>query len=171
MEILYLRSDRKTLALEITKDCKILVRMPRRYSMEKAEKFVRDHSDWIQKHMARQVVRKEKYDLTDAQIKALRNKAREIIPKRVEYYARLTGLVPAGIGITSAKTRFGSCSEKNRVNFSLYLMQYSAGAVDYVVLHELAHIRHKNHGKDFYALIGRYMPDYKKYVKELKGRG
>ena len=81
---------------------------------------------------------------------------------------RLTGLSPTGVRITSARTRFGSCTLKNALNFSLFLMEYSAGAVDYVVLHELCHIRHKNHSRDFYALVARYMPDYKKYVKELR---
>jgi predicted metal-dependent hydrolase len=105
---------------------------------------------------------------SEQEIAVLRKKAKEILPGRVAYFSRLTGLTPTGMSITSAKTRFGSCSGKNRVSFSLYLMQYSAGAVDYVVLHELCHIRHKNHGKEFYALIARYMPDYQKYVKELR---
>ncbi len=168
MKIEYIRSDRKTLAVEVTRDLRVLVRMPKNYSLERAEKFVREHKAWIEKSILRQAGRKKKSDLSDQEIKALRNKAREIIPKRVEYFSRLTGLVPTGLRITSAKTRYGSCSGKNSLNFSLYLMLYSAGAIDYVVLHELCHIKHKNHGRDFYGLIARYMPDYKEYVKELR---
>ena len=70
------------------------------------------------------------------------------------------GLRPAGITITGARTRFGSCSSKRRISFSFRLMQYPPEAIDYVVVHELAHLRHMNHSAQFYALI-EYMPDYK----------
>ena len=71
------------------------------------------------------------------------------------------GLRPAGITITGARTRFGSCSSKRRISFSFRLMQYPCEAIDYVVVHELAHLRHMNHSAQFYALIEQYMPDYK----------
>lgn len=71
------------------------------------------------------------------------------------------GLRPAGITITGARTRFGSCSSKRRISFSFRLMQYPPEAIDYVVVHELAHLRHMNHSAQFYALIEQYMPDYK----------
>ena len=168
MKIEYIKSDRHTMALEVTRDLRVVVRMPRNYSMIKAEKFVQDHMDWICKKLEAQSAHTEKYKISKDQIEALRNRAKELIPKRVEYFSRLTGLVPTGLHITSAKTRYGSCTSRNSLNFSLYLMQYSEGAIDYVVLHELCHIKHKNHGREFYALISAYMPDYKQYVKELR---
>lgn len=168
MNIEYIRSDRRTLALEVTKDLRVLVRLPRRYPQERAERFVREHRDWILAHLQQQAARAEKYEKSREEIEALRAKAKAYIPGRVAYFSRLTGLTPTGLRITSARTRFGSCTLKNSLNFSLFLMEYSAGAVDYVVLHELCHIKHKNHSRDFYALVARYMPDYKKYVKELR---
>ncbi|MBQ6947440.1 MAG: M48 family metallopeptidase [Clostridia bacterium] len=168
MEIIYKRSDRRTLSLEITKELQVVVRMPRQCTEKQAEQFVKEHWDWVCTHYPRQCRRADRFNKSEEEIAALRKKAKEILPARVAYFSRLTGLTPTGMSITSAKTRFGSCSGKNRVNFSLYLMQYSPGAVDYVVLHELCHIRHKNHRKEFYALIARYMPDYQKYVKELR---
>ena len=168
MEIEYIKSNRKTLALEITKDLRVVVRMPRTFSMKRAERFVAEHTDWIERHYQRQQMRVEKYALDDEQLKELRRRAKEIIPKRVAYYAALTGLKPTAVRITSAKTRFGSCSGKNSLNFSIFLMLYSEGAIDYVVLHELCHIAHKNHSKQFYDLIGRYMPEYRTYMAELK---
>lgn len=168
MKIEYIKSNRKTLALEITKDLRILVRMPRTCSMKRAEQFLRDHADWLEHHLKRQQQRAAKYDLTDEQIENLRQRAKEVIPERVAYYAKLTGLTPSAVHITSAKTRFGSCSAKNRLNFSLYLMLYSEGAIDYVVLHEICHIGFKNHSKQFYDLIGQYMPEYRTYIAELK---
>ena len=168
MKIEYIRSNRRTLALEVTRDGRVLVRLPHTYPSARAERFVREHMDWIQRKLKEQVSRGERYDLDQEQVQALRQRAKDYIPKRVDYFSRLTGLMPTGVRITSAKTRFGSCTGKNSLNFSLYLMQYSVGAIDYVVLHELCHIRHKNHGREFYALVAQYMPDYKKYVKELR---
>ena len=85
-----------------------------------------------------------------------------VLPPKVEHYAALMGVRPVGVTITAAKTRFGSCSAKNRLCFSLYLMRYPEDAVDYVVVHELAHIRHHNHSPAFYALVARFMPDYRR---------
>ena len=99
---------------------------------------------------------------------ALKLKAKEIIPQKVEHFAKIMNLKPTSVKITSAQKRFGSCSGKNSLCFSYILMQYPEKAIDYVVVHELAHIVHKNHSKDFYKLIATYLPDYKERIKLLK---
>ena len=78
------------------------------------------------------------------------------------------GVEPAGITVTGARTRFGSCSPKNRLCFSFRLMDYPMAAVEYVVVHELAHIRHKNHGPDFYKEIAAVLPDWQTRRQLLK---
>ena len=98
---------------------------------------------------------------TEEERKALIRRAREILPPKVAHYAALMGVRPAGITITSARTRFGSCSGKNRLSFSWRLMDYPEEAIDYVVFHELAHIRHHDHSPAFYDLIASVMPDHK----------
>ena len=80
------------------------------------------------------------------------------------------GLTPTSVKITSAKTRFGSCSSKNALCFSLYLCLYPSEAIDYVVVHELAHIKHKNHSREFYDFVASVMPDYKEREKIVKGK-
>jgi predicted metal-dependent hydrolase len=102
------------------------------------------------------------------EISRLRTNAKNVLPERVRYFSTLTGLVPVSIKITSAKTRFGSCSGKNGICFSYLLMRYPPQAVDYVVLHELCHIKHHNHSKNFWSLVEKYMPDYKERKKLLK---
>ena len=77
-------------------------------------------------------------------------------------------LTPASVKITSARTRFGSCSGKNSVCFSWYLMRYPDEAIDYVVVHELAHLRHHDHSPAFYALVERYLPDWRERMRLLK---
>ena len=79
---------------------------------------------------------------------------------RVDYWSDIMGLTPTGLKITSARTRFGSCSGKNSLCFSWRLMQYPREAIDYVVVHELAHIRHHDHSAAFYRFIASVMPDH-----------
>jgi predicted metal-dependent hydrolase len=99
--------------------------------------------------------------LTQQQIDALRQKAKAVLPQKVAYWAQKMGVAPTGVKITSARTRFGSCSGKNSLCFSWRLMQYPPEAIDYVVVHELAHIRHHDHSPSFWALVERTMPDYR----------
>ena len=73
--------------------------------------------------------------------------------------------VSAYVKINSAKKRYGSCSGTNNLNFSLYLMDKDERFVDYVVVHEIAHIKHHNHSKDFYKFVEKFMPDYKERMK------
>ncbi len=139
------------------------MRAPRYCSDAVIAAFIEKHRDWIEKHMAAHRT------YTDGEIAALRAKAKVYIPLRVAYYAPLMGVKPTGIKITSARTRYGSCSPKNGLCFSLYLMEKSERAIDYVVVHELAHILRRDHSPAFYREVEKILPDYKKRVKELKG--
>jgi predicted metal-dependent hydrolase len=162
-------SKRRTLALEITKDAQVLVRAPLRTPKRTVEEMVSRHAAWIDKHLEQQRQRASAMpEISAEEAGRLRARAVDELPPRVQNYARLMGLDPAGITITSAAKRFGSCSPKNRLSFSWRLMRYPEAAVEYVVVHELAHIRHKNHGKAFYALIESVLPDYKARRKLLK---
>ena len=170
MDYTLIRSSRRTMALEITRDGRLLVRAPQRASQAVIDRFVASHADWIAAHLEKQRQRAQAHPpLTEDEIAALRQKARDILPGRVAHYAEWMGVTPTGVKITGAKTRFGSCSAKNSLCFSLYLMAYPDTAVDYVVVHELAHIRHKNHSPAFYAEVARVMPDYRERRKLLKG--
>ncbi len=165
-----IRSRRRTLGLEVTREGNVIVRAPLRTSAATIDRFVRDHADWIEKAKARQRARLEAHPEPDeARREALLRRAREELPLKVTFYAQRMGVVPTGITITAARTRFGSCSPKNRLCFSWRLMDYPEEAIDYVVVHELAHIVHKNHGPQFWALVERYMPDYRARRNMLRG--
>ncbi len=165
-----IRSRRRTLALEITKDCKLLVRAPLRCSEETIRAFVARNESWIARSTDK--VRKRAVEAgplpTEEELAALKALARAVLPGKVAQYAAVMGLSPTGIKITSAQKRYGSCSAKNSLCFSCYLMRSPDAAIDAVVVHELAHIRHKNHGPQFYALVERYLPDYRARKKLLK---
>ena len=161
-----IRSSRKTVSIQVDSDCNITVRAPYRVSEKEIEKFVSDKKEWLEKAVLKQMTRnKNKKEYTDEEIKLLREKAKSILPEKVKYYSSIMDVYPNSIKINSAKKRYGSCSGENNINFSLYLMDKDERFIDYVVVHELAHIKHHNHSKAFYGFIERFMPDYKERKK------
>lgn len=169
MEYELIRSNRKTLALQVTNELRVLVRAPFRLCKRDIDRFVSEHETWIHAQIKKQRQRAEtRGTLTQEDVQALTEQAHTIIPPLVRHYAAQMGLTPAAVKITLAKTRFGSCSAKNSLCFSAYLMRYPVDAIEYVVVHELAHIRHKNHAAEFYALVGSVLPDYAARRKLLR---
>lgn len=160
-----LRSSRRTLCIEISRDKKVIVRAPFSVSEDKIADFVKRKSRWIEKHLSKIKPLTEK---SAEEIEFLRKKASEVIPPRVEYWSQIMGLYPLSVKITAAKKRYGSCSSKKRLCFSLYLAEYPLEAIDYVVVHELAHIKIMNHSKEFHSLVGKYLPDQEDRKKILK---
>lgn len=161
-----IRSKRKSVAIQVDADCNITVRAPLKLSQKEIDKILLEKKSWLEKTIISQRQKKKLVkEYTDADIKDLRQKAKEIIPQKVEYYANIMQVFPASVKINSAKKRYGSCSGTNNLNFSLYLMDKDERFIDYVVVHELAHIKHHNHSKDFYNFIEQFMPDYKEIMK------
>lgn len=164
-----IRSDRRTVALEVTREGRVLVRAPRRMTQKDIDSFVAKHQDWLNTHLAKQKTWQAAHpEPTKQEQQAMLERAKAILPERVDHYAKRMGLQPSGITITGARTRFGSCSPKNRLCFSWRLMAYPEEAIDYVVVHELAHIVHRNHGPEFHALVERILPDHRKRRDLLK---
>lgn len=168
MAIKIIRSGRKSLSLSVDDELNVVVRAPNNTNDALINDFVSKNSQWISKAIERKKAYLSRVNITDNEVESLIRQAKDIIPKRVDYFSSIMNIYPTGIKITKAKKRFGSCNQKNSLCFSCFLMQYPLEAVDYVVVHELAHIRHHNHSAEFYSLIRRYMPDYKQREKLLK---
>lgn len=168
MEYNIVFSKRKTIAIEIGRDLSVIVRAPIGANRKTIDKFVNSHIEWINRARARMKARENAETDVFSDADGLISKAKEYIPKRLKFYSEVMGLYPTAVKITSAKTRFGSCSGKDSICFSYRLMAYPIEAVDYVIVHELAHIKHKNHSKAFYELIETVMPDYRERNKLLK---
>ncbi len=162
-------SDRTTICIGIEKDGSITVRAPRGVNRQVLEDFVGRHRIWIQNTRKKILKKQQLQNSLDANgLTRLRLAAQQYIPGRAEQFAAIMGVSYTGIKITSAKTRFGSCSASNSLCFSLYLMCYPKSAIDAVIVHELAHIREKNHSERFYRLVEKTMPDYMQRKKLLK---
>ena len=112
------RSRRRTVSLEITPEGAALVRAPLRMPQTDIDRFVASHETWIETHMAR---RRPVYQPAEEEIARLRAEARACLPGRVAYWSERMGVTPTGLKITAARTRFGSCSGKNSLCFSLFL--------------------------------------------------
>ena len=156
-----IRSDRKTLGLQV-KDGRVIVRAPRRAAVQQIERFVREHEAWIENALSRQAAKKAAHpEPTAAERAEYIRLAKEMLPRRTAFWSERMGLTPTQIRITSAQRRFGSCSSQGHICYSWRLMQYPPEAIDYVIVHELAHLKHMNHSPAFYALVAKYLPDHK----------
>lgn len=101
-------------------------------------------------------------------IKEYKRLAQEWIPKRTYELAREIGVEPLSVRVNSAKTRWGSCSGKNALNFSWRLILADRDTIDYVIIHELCHIRHHNHSIAFWKMVEGFVPHYQTFQQNLK---
>ena len=95
-------------------------------------------------------------------------KAKEYLPYRLEYYAKLYGYKYDKCRLTHANTRWGSCSSNRTISLNIGLMKVPEVLRDYVILHELAHLNHMNHSRDFWAEVSKHDHNYKVHERKLK---
>lgn len=107
-------------------------------------------------------------DIKYAVIQIYKMVAKNLLTDKVIDYAKRMNVIPAAVKINGAKTRWGSCSGKNSVNFSWRQIMADDEVVDYAVVHELAHIREHNHSDRFWAVVEGVLPDYKERQTKLK---
>lgn len=201
-----IRSGRKSVALVVTAEAKLIVRAPYRTSMRYIEDLVRKKEKWItekqqaamlrnETHKVKQITSGEEFlylgelyrlELKEGkpfaevqpgklllQLKAVedaqplleawyRKQAKLVLAERTAYYSKMTGMLPKAVSITGARRRWGSCGPKNTLNFTWRLVMAPLHIIDYVVVHELAHIQFKNHSADFWKRVASILPEYKK---------
>lgn len=97
-----------------------------------------------------------------------RAQAKIIIQQRVNHHADIMQVAPKSVKINAAKTRWGSCSNRGSLNFSWRLIMADHDTIDYVIIHELAHLREMNHSPRFWIIVEKFAPDYKKSKEHLK---
>lgn len=114
-------------------------------------------------------VRRDKFK--DVFKKFYKTAAYNFVKKIAERYGEIFNLQYKSIKITSAKTRWGSCSNKGDISFSWRLIMSPSAVVEYVVVHEMAHLKHGNHSRRFWLEVRKMLPDYEKRKKWLKDNG
>lgn len=170
-----IRSNRKTVAIEIRPNATVLVRAPLIMKDAEIRKFIKEKENWILTHLEqveeRRRASKNVEKLSMEEIQKLADLALKVIPVKVKHFATLMNLQYGRITIRNQKTRWGSCSGKGNLNFNCLLMLAPDEVVDYVVVHELCHLIEMNHSKEFWAQVEKVLPDYKQRRKWLKEHG
>lgn len=145
----YLVIEKKDIkkSMSSIKDGKILIKFPLNEDILKSE-----NQDKIRKTIT----------------EAFRVEAKEYLPVRVEFWAQKFGLKYKDLAIKNMTSRWGSCSGRNNINLNLHLIRLPEELIDYVILHELAHTKEKNHGKKFWDFLTELLPETKELNKKLK---
>lgn len=167
------RSNRRTIAVEIKDDLRVVVRAPLEMRDSDIQKFVIAKSKWIKKQLEIVQIRNKRAEppLSAMEIGTLVEAAKTDLPIRVMNYAEKVGVTVGRITIRTQKTRWGSCSSKGNLNFNCLLMLCPEEVRNYVVVHELCHRKELNHSAAFWAQVARVMPDYQVWHKWLKVNG
>ena len=161
------RTDRKSVGITVKPGGEVIVRAPKRMKHADIERAVLLHADWLQNAVKQMQDKKPVLKVDKKQQEFLRTQAKKLLPVLVDYWAKRIGVTPTGMKITSAQKRYGSCSSTNSLCFSLFLMLSPMESIEYVVVHELCHIRHHNHSGEFWAMVEQYLPDYRERKKKL----
>lgn len=159
------KSQRKTLSMRFDIHGVLQVRSPLSLADKQIQSFIEKNKPWIEKQQNKQKIIKT---LSPEDIHLLKQQAHDYIPARVAYFAEKYNFHYIGIRIGSARTRWGSCSSQKILNFSCRLMLFDKKCVDYVIIHELCHLREMNHSKKFWSYVAEIMPDYKHWENMLK---
>lgn len=177
MEVRVIKSNRRTVAIQVNRDLSVTVRVPRWATKRDIDEILREKEAWILKQIDKIKQEEAAYEasapeqLTYEDIRELASKASKYVPERVRYYAGKVGVNYGRITIRNQRTRWGSCSSRGNLNFNCLLMLAPPEVIDYVVVHELCHRKEMNHSKAFWDEVGRVLPDYKTQIKWLKSEG
>lgn len=177
-----IRSKRKTCSILLNEDATLTIRLPLYGRDSDVVRILKEKQFWIGTKLSELQKRKQAQQtqrLTEEQCLALEKRyriaAKTYIPQRVAYYTShydyLIQRDYSSITIRDQKTRWGSCSSRGTLSFNWRLMLAPPTILDYVIVHELCHLTHMNHSKDFWNCVETILPDYKERRKWLKEHG
>lgn len=168
-----IRSKRKSISVEISREARVVVRAPLKMKAEDIGAFVDAKRDWIIKHRTKmeQTLEDLPKKLDENELKVLKKSARALILPRLEHYAALMGVKYNRVSFRRQKTRFGSCSTSKSLSFNIAVALMPEEIVDYVIVHELAHLKEMNHSARFWREVECIIPDYSDRRKWLHENG
>jgi predicted metal-dependent hydrolase len=160
----------------------IQIRANKYFTIFDAKELINRKKDWIEASilkMRKKLINDDEFlflgevkKLEEYQIKNIdifyKNEIKKILPSKVEEFSKKMNLFPTSISYRKNKRTWGSCNHKNGLNFNILLMKFPIEIMEYVIVHELAHIKHKNHSRDFWSLVAIYCPNYKEVEKLFK---
>jgi hypothetical protein len=211
MEYTVIRSDRRTLCIQIDREGRVIVRAPRRCAKSYIDQFVRDHAQWVEEHQAAAENNLKAQDeflfrtgdkisfcgktytvrlapgckvrlghedlfLPSGEPEVIRKPFLDVCKRaalpwlnvRLDQWAEKMGLSYQDVKLSAARTRWGSCSRDGVIRISIFLLFAPEQAIDYVLVHELAHRRVFNHSAAFWQVVAQTMPDYDQWRRVLR---
>lgn len=173
LSITVIRKPMKTLRLRVcAPDGAVRLSAPRRVSDDVLKAFVRSKLPWIRAHQAKIRARPPALawqPLDAATKRRYRAQLLEQLPSMIAHYEQALGVKAKHITLRHMKSRWGTCNTRShRITFNLELARHSTAALEYVVAHELAHLRVAGHNKKFYGLLDAVMPDWRERRRELR---
>ena len=160
----------KRLSITVRHDESIRVAIPKGVTQAAAEKFLRMKIPWIKNSLVKiQRLQKQKHKQPQYDIRNIdRGKAKAYLTLRINQLANKYGFEFNRLFIRNQKTRWGSCSSRNNISLNMKLVFLPVELQDYVILHELVHTRHKNHGKKFWNEMDKLVGDAKGLRKQMR---
>lgn len=166
-----IKSKRKSVDIEVKPDLTVLVKAPLFLSDDTIKKLVVKKTDWIEKRI-KQIKENPSLPLfSKKEIETLREKTRALVTPKAEYYAKILGVIYNKLSVKKQHSVWGSCSAKKNINFNLLLCLCPEEVVNYIVVHELCHLKQLNHSRFFWAEVAALLPDYKNARLWLKHNG
>ncbi len=167
-------SKRRSIVIQI-KNGEVFVKAPNRTSHKYLQELVFKKQSWIIKKLEQSKVRLEEKQSTKIQDPALltlyKTELNKYLENKLPQLAKQVGVNYNKVAVKKMSSRWGSCSSKGNLSFSLYLWNTPIYVVDYVIIHELCHRRFMNHSKSFWSLVEQHYPEYKLVHKWLKISG
>lgn len=163
------RSDRRTIAMSVAPDGSVRVRVPRWLSQRRVVSFVQDRAAWIVRKQAEAAERAERSagPLTVGEIARARALFTERLAVCWRVFARPGEHVPE-LRVRVMRSRWGSLTAAGRITLNAALVRATLEQLDYVIFHELCHLRVRGHGRDFYAELERYVPEWQRVRRALR---
>lgn len=170
IEYEYRKNRGRRMSISIKGGGRVVVSAPRYASHAIAEKFLHEKKDWLFASLEKMKARPLKIleHKSRAEYLKLKGQAREIIMHKVEELNKVYNFKYNRIAIRDQGTRWGSCSAKKNLNFNYKLIKLPDFAFEYVIAHELCHLKEFNHSKKFWDLVKLASPDFKKARKLLR---
>lgn len=160
----------KHLRISISLDGRVLVTRPMWVSERKAKQFLLAKKDWVIKQVSR--IEQEPPSLLSQGSRqdylANRERARKLAQERLEHFNKFYHFKYNRLSIRDQKSRWGSCSHRLGLNFNYRIVYLEPDLVDYLIVHELCHLKEMNHGPGFWALVEKCIPNYQIIRKKLR---
>ncbi len=170
-----IRSGRRSIAIEISRQCEVIIRVPERMPERDIQHFVLSHSDWIETHLAEMKERTNECKVinpfTEEELAEMKSSLMKKAEEKAAYYSSIMGVSYTKISVRPMTSRWGSCTSEKRLCFNSLLDLVPEFVLDYVIVHELSHTLEMNHSKRFWEIVDSYIPDRKGARKWLRDNG